>query len=179
MVIRSSGAVALTWDDLQQMPDDGYRRELVNGQLFVTPSPSRRHQRTVVRLTLLLAMNCSEGLEVLVAPFDWKRSAETVFQPDLLVIERDDANGPFTGTPRLVVEVLSPSTRDTDLTLKRLEYERAGVPTYWLVDPDSPSLTVLHLADSSYHEVARVEGAEPYPADLPFSVTVVPAQLVD
>lgn len=179
MAIRSAGAVALTWDDLQQLPDDGYRRELVHGQLLVTPSPMMGHQNVVFQLGLLLGNTCPHELKVLPAPCDWKLSPETVFEPDLMVIDRTDYHpaAVFTGTPHVVVEVLSPSTRDTDLSLKRLEYEQAGVPAYWLVDPDAPWLTVLHLVDGAYREVARVEGSGSYQADLPFPVTVVPAHL--
>ncbi len=180
MAIRPAGAVPLTWDDLQQFHDDGYRRELVHGQLLVTPSPTMGHQNVVFRLGLLLGNACPHELKVLPAPCDWKLSSETVFEPDLLVIDRADFHptAVFTGTPRLVAEVLSPPTRDTDLTLKRLEYEQAGVPAYWLVDPDEPCLTVLHLVDETYREVARVEGSESHRAALPFPVTVVPADLV-
>ncbi|MGH9092229.1 MAG: Uma2 family endonuclease [Acidimicrobiales bacterium] len=178
--IRSAGAVPLTWDDLQELPDDGYRRELVHGQLLVTPSPTMGHQNVVFQLGLLLGNACPVGLKILPAPCDWKLSPETVFEPDLLVIDRADYHpaAVLTGTPRLVVEVLSPSTRDTDLSLKRLEYERAGVPAYWLVDTDPPCLTVLQLVDGTFSEVARVEGPASYRADLPFPVTVVPADLL-
>lgn len=180
MAIRPAGAVALTWDDLQGLPDDGYRRELVHGQLLVTPSPTMGHQNVVFRLGVILGNACPHELKILPAPCDWRLSAETVFEPDLLVIDRADfePNTVLTGTPRLVVEVLSPSTRDTDLSLKRLEYEQAGVPAYWMVDPDPPCLAVLHLVDGAYREVARVEGSGTYRADLPFPVTVVPATLV-
>jgi len=162
------------------MPDDGYRRELVNGQLLVTPLPKMGHQNVVFQLGLLLGNACPSELKVLPAACDWKLSSDTVFEPDLMVLDRADfdPDAVFTGTPRLVVEVLSPSTRDTDLTLKRLEYERAGVAAYWLVDPNRPSLTVLHLIGGGYQEMSRVEGSEPYRADLPFPVTVVAAQLV-
>ncbi|MGI9119591.1 MAG: Uma2 family endonuclease [Acidimicrobiales bacterium] len=73
-------------------------------------------------------------------------SDSTVFQPDVLVTRRSDVGATrLEGAPLLVVEVLSPSTRLTDRGTKRLAYEAAGVPSYWLVDPHQPSLTVLHL----------------------------------
>ena len=61
---------------------------------------------------------------------------------------------------------------------KRLVFEAAGVPSYWLVDPDEPALTVLELAAGSYHETARVAGDEPWTAASPFPVRIVPAELV-
>jgi Uma2 family endonuclease len=81
-------------------------------------------------------------------------------------------------TPVLVVEVLSPSTSATDRTSKRLVFEQGGIPSYWLVDPLTPSLTVLELRDGSYVEAAVVTGAERYRASLPFTVSVVPADLL-
>lgn len=181
MAIKASGAVALTWDALQGLPDDGYRRELVHGQLLVTPSPSGRHQRAVARLGHALASACPTDLEVLHAPYDWKLSDTMVFQPDLMVTRTADfsPDGPFSAIPLLVVEVLSPSTKDTDMSLKRLEYERAGVPGYWLVDPDVPSLLVLELADVAYRQVVEVHGDGAYRTERPFAVSIVPARLID
>ena len=67
-------ATPFTWDDLARMPDDGYRRELIHGQLLVTPSPVARHQHAAVQLTRLLANVCPQDLVVMSAPFDWKPS---------------------------------------------------------------------------------------------------------
>ena len=91
----------------------------------------------------------------------------------------DDDVGParLERTPLLLVEVASRSTRLIDRGTKRLAYEAAGVPGYWLVDPDEPSLTVLRLVDGRYEEAAKVVGDEPYQAAYPFPVTIVPSQL--
>jgi Uma2 family endonuclease len=78
----------------------------------------------------------------------------------------------------LVVEVLSPSTRLTDLGTKRLAYEAAGVPAYWLIDPDETRLTVLRLQDGRYVLEAEVVADERYQASSPFEVAVVPSELV-
>ncbi|MHB8264239.1 MAG: Uma2 family endonuclease [Acidimicrobiales bacterium] len=172
-------AVALTYEDLQHFPDDGYRRELVHGQLIVSAAPVHNHQRAAFRLGFLLGTACPPNLEVLPAPCDWAVSEDTVFEPDLIVVRREDV-GPkrIEGTPQLVVEVLSLSTRDTDTVLKRYEYEQAGVPAYWIVDVDAPSLTVLSLDAGSYTETARVEGSESYDAEWPYPVTITPLDLV-
>lgn len=80
--------------------------------------------------------------------------------------------------PLLAVEVLSASTRATDATLKRHVLEQAGVASYWLLDPEAPSLTVLELEGGTYREVAAVRGDEPFLAQRPFAVPVVPADLL-
>lgn len=168
----------LTAEDLDSMPDDGHRYELVDGTLIVTPAPARRHQRMVGELHLLLRASCPPGLEVLLAPYDVRLADDTVLQPDLLVARRSDTterNLPL--APLLAVEVLSPSTRHVDLSLKRARYEVAGCASYWVLDPAIPSLVAWELRDGEYAEVARVAGAEAFDAELPFPLHLVPSQL--
>lgn len=170
----------LTEDDLATMPEDGHRYELLDGALLVTPAPNIGHQTCVVSLVVLLHAACLPEHKVIVAPFDVRFSATTVLEPDVLVTRRSEVGeARLERPPLLVVEVLSPSTRRIDLGTKRLAYEGAGVPAYWLVDPDGPSLTVLHLEGDRYVEQAVVSGDDRYDATFPFAVTVVPAQLLD
>lgn len=169
----------LTRWDLEAMPDDGHRYELIDGTLIVSAAPSPRHQTVVVNLTVLLHAACPDDLQVLTAPLDVALDEHSLLQPDLLVARRTD----FTArdlpmAPRLAVEVLSPSTRRVDLTLKRSRYESASCPSYWVVDPDEPSLVAWELHKSEYVEVGRVEGDEPFEARQPFAVTVVPRRLL-
>jgi Uma2 family endonuclease len=78
----------------------------------------------------------------------------------------------------LAVEILSPSTRTTDLILKRDLYERAGVASYWILDPEDAVLTVLELVSGRYVERVVVKDEEVFEAELPFPVRIVPAELV-
>jgi len=167
-----------TFEDLDALPDAGLQYELVDGVLLVTPAPVPRHQRVVVRLVVLLSAACPDELEVFVAPLDFRPTPRRSVQPDVLVTRRADV-GPrnLERPPLLVVEVLSPTTRAKDALLKRAVYEDAGVPAYWLVDPDEPSLTVLELRGGRYEEAAAVRGDEQYPAQSPFRVDVVPSAL--
>ena len=168
----------LTRDDLDRMPDDGRRRELIDGALVVTPAPSPRHQREVANLYRLLYAGCPQELEVMFAPLDVAISADTVMQPDLLV----DCREAFTErdlpkAPLLAVEVHSPSTRRIDLMLKWSRFEAAGCPSYWVVDPDTPSLIAWEMQDGAYAQVAKVTGTESARLTSPYDVTVVPADL--
>ena len=172
-------SVPLTYHDLQDMPDDGHRYELVDGVLIVTPAPRHIHQRVVMNLSRLLASVPPE-LEVLGAPFDYLVSPLTLLQPDLLVARRADiGDRNLQHTPVLVVEVLSPSTRRIDAGTKRLAFEAAGVPHYWMVDPDEPSIIALELIDGTYREKAHAVGSDSFETAAPFAVTVVPSLLVD
>lgn len=173
---------ALTRAELDAMPDDGRRYELIDGTLVVTPAPSPQHQHVVVGLLLALKSTCPNDLDVLVAPLDVALGDDSVLQPDLLVARRAD----FTArdlpvAPLLAVEVLSPSTRRIDLTLKRSRYEAAGCASYWVVDPDpdAPSLTAWELRDGRYVEVARVVGQERFTGRTPYDVVISPAQLLE
>jgi Uma2 family endonuclease len=170
---------ALTVADLATMPDDGHRYELIDGALLVTPAPSPRHQRTSVQLLVLLHASCPADLEVMHAPLDVVLADDTGVQPDLLVAPRADfteRNLPV--APLLAVEILSPSTRLIDLNLKKVRFERAGVASYWVVDPEVPSLVAWELRDGVYVQVADVSGDDEWTANAPYAVTVVPSALV-
>lgn len=170
----------LTADDLDSMPDDGHRYEVVDGTLLVSPGPVPMHQLVVSRLLRTLSASAPAGVEVLSAPLDVRLADDTQVQPDILVVRRSDL-GPHRVEvpPMLVVEVLSPSTRLVDLNLKRARYERAGIASYWVVDPAMPRLIAWEFHDGGYAEAADVTGDEEWTAATPYAVTVTPARLVD
>lgn len=170
---------ALTRADLEQVPDDGHRYELVDGTLVVTPAPSMRHQRAVLELAVRLRAVCPDDLEVFVAPFAVALAPDTEMQPDVLVARRADlTERDLPTSPILAVEVLSPSTRLIDLNLKKARYEVAGTPAYWVVDPLTARLIAWELREGAYVEVANVSADEAFTATVPFPVTIVPATLV-
>ena len=147
----------LTYEDLREMPDDGRRYEVLEGELAVSPAPSWRHQRIVAHLFRLLqrAEGGGHGAAV-TAPLDVVLSAATVVQPDLLFITRDHAaiiaEQGIQGAPDLVVEVLSDTTRRRDLGPKMRLYARYGVRWYWAVDPDEQAVRVYTLQEGAYGE---------------------------
>ena len=174
-----------TVEDLERMPDDGRRYELLDGILLVSPAPGVWHQEVAFALARALYAACPPEWHVVIAPFEWRRGRETALQPDVLVARRDDLfaveGGKFLGQPPvLAVEVLSPSTRRIDRLSKLSAYEEAGVASYWLVDPDpeTPSLHALDLVDGRYVEVGCPSGEQAWQAQRPFPVTVTPAELV-
>lgn len=170
----------MTRADLDALPDDGYRHELIDGVLVVTPAPSPAHQRTSRALFSLLSAACPSELEVFYAPLDVAISDDTIMQPDLLVARRADfTDRDLPVAPLLAVEILSPSTRRFDLMTKRSRYEAAGTASYWVVDPMEQRLTAWDLVDGTYVEVATVSGEEELRATRPFPLTVVPALLRD
>jgi Uma2 family endonuclease len=170
-----------TVDDLEGMPDDGNRYELIDGMLHVSPCPTPRHQLVLGELFFLLRLACPPGLLAMMAPMDVQPDRANSLQPDVLVTRPSDF-GPknLPVAPLLAAEVLSPSTRLYDLNTKRSAYEKMGVASYWVVDPTGlGALTVLELdAEGRYQQVAHVEGDAEFAAIRPFPVTVVPARLL-
>jgi Uma2 family endonuclease len=142
MAMPDSSAL-LTVADLDDMPDDGRRYEIIDGELFVTPAPSGRHQDAVARLVvLLLPYVDSCGFNLRIAPTDVRFSTSTLVQPDLIVLPAmpNGRRAPeFTDVGRLVlaVEVLSPGTAWYDRGKKRALYQREAVAEYWIVDLDT------------------------------------------
>jgi Uma2 family endonuclease len=135
--------VRLTYDDFVLFPDDGLRHELIDGEHYVTPSPNDKHQTVLANLLLLIGLwlRTHPIGKVWLAPFDVVFSPFDVVEPDLLYVSNERRAHIVTranvqGSPELVVEIGSPSTRRRDETIKRLLYERTGVSEYWVVDPE-------------------------------------------
>lgn len=170
----------LTVDDLDAMPDDGHRYELIDGTLLVSPAPSDAHQSVVVNLVVLLKAACPPDLRVRVAPYDVTLGLDTRVQPDVLVTRKADITqrGLFVA-PLLAVEVLSPNTWRTDLGAKMTRYADAGVPSYWLVDPDELWLRAYELKAGAYELLAEVGPGEEWTSVHPYPVRVTPATLSD
>jgi Uma2 family endonuclease len=181
MAVMPREAKEWTVDDLDLVPDDGLQYELLDGLLLVTPAPVTQHQRATARLHLLLAGACPPlGMEVFFAPLDWRPDERTSLQPDLLVVRDEDIEPKNIRKPLiLAVEVLSPSTRRKDLIYKRSKYEECGVLSYWVVDPDEPSIVVHELVDGRYLETGRASGSAELAVELPFPLTVMPSALVN
>ena len=181
-LIAQRPARPFTFEDLEAMPDDGYRREVIGGSLVVTPAPSSGHQRVALNLAVALRAVEPPDLVVLIAPCDWLQPDGGNLEPDVMVIERADFDpaGPVAATalPRLVVEVLSPFNRLHDVAVKRALYEARGVPAYWMVDPAGPSLVALRLAGGRYQIEAEMRGEERFYTDLPYPVSLIPALLL-
>jgi Uma2 family endonuclease len=170
----------ITVADLDRLPEDSHRWELLDGVLVVSPRPTTVHQAVAVELLVLLHAHCPPELLALPEPAV-QLNELTEFDPDIVVVPKDEIGGAKVyRPPALVVEIRSPSTAIVDLNRKKAAYERFGVPSYWIVVPDrdKPELIVFELGEQGYREAAHVSGGEPFTATKPFDVSVVPAQLV-
>lgn len=170
----------LTRADLELMPEDGHRYELIDGALIVSPGPRNQHQKAVLRMAILLDAACPRELQVQIAPFAVGLAEDTEVQPDVLVARRADfTEVDLPVAPLLAVEVLSPSTKRVDQLLKRDRYQAAGIQSYWIVDPDEPSVTVLELNPQGvYVEASRSSGGERIAIAAPYALELSAAELL-
>ena len=158
----------MTYEDYLQMPDDGKRYELVDGQLeLMSPGPARTHQIIGRHLSHLLSLSCASEYEIVMAPVDVVLSPVEVRQPDLVMIHLSrmsiyKARGGIEEPPDLVVEILSPSSQKRDKVAKRRAYARFGVPEYWILNPDDETLEQNLLNSAGAYELADIyTGDEP------------------
>jgi len=158
-----------TVGDLDRMPDDGHRYELLDGTLIVSPAPGPPHQRAAVMLCHILELACPQDL-IIFPNVDVRIGPRSALEPDAVVARVADVSGAR----------LSPDSALRDLNLKKAAYERFGIPSYWVIDPDldQPSLRAFELVDGAYREAAQAVGNMPFRAERPFPVEIVPSQLV-
>jgi Uma2 family endonuclease len=155
--------------ELDRMPDDGRRYELLSGALVVSPRPTTVHQFVAMRLLRALADACPEDLCVVPEPAVML-GPQTEFDPDLVVVRMDQIGGAkFTEPPLLVVEIRSPSTALIDLNRKKAAYERFGVASPGLPGRTAPGGFVRSPADTRASRATPVTGryqAQPQRCDI-------------
>jgi Uma2 family endonuclease len=169
-----------TYQDYAAIPEDGHRYEVVRGVLYMSPAPSLRHQRIAGRIFYYLVTYIDlRGFgKVYDAPTDVELSPGNIVQPDIFVIRNIhlDRETPscLRGAPDLVVEVASPGTARFDLNEKLNAYASAGVPEYWIANPDAHTIEVLKLEGSVYYALGLFSGSVTLPSlvvpDLPVRV---------
>lgn len=166
-----------TVERLAELPDDGNRYEIIDGELFVTPAPALLHQNALFDLVqLLVAYVRAVELSLSFAPVDISFSASTSVQPDLLVLPLYHGKRPRAfsdvGVLVLAVEILSPSTARRDRTVKRVMYQKRNVPEYWIVDIDAHTIEVWRPADTEPHVCRDRLQWQPSPTHPPLDIDV-------
>lgn len=136
--------------------DTNHLVEFSDGHIEVLPTPSDKHQAIVGFLyVLLLNLAQAMGGTVRVAPLRLRLRSGKIREPDVVFVasasDHRRQNAYWTGAD-LVVEVVSRDDPQRDLVTKRNEYAQAGIPEYWIVDPQAETITVLRLIAASYVE---------------------------
>ncbi len=167
---------AFTVDDLEAMPDDGRRYELIGGAIVMTPAPEPLHQRVGLGLVRLIQDAGPAGYEVFVSPIDFDLPGGQRVDPDIIVVPATSVGEKrLAGPTLLVVEIVSPGSVVNDLVTKRQVYAEAGVPAYWIVDPRQGHLLALRLVEGAYEPYADSDG--PVTLDWPVPVSFSVADL--
>ncbi len=157
-----------TYDDYARLPDDGFRYEVVRGELFMSPAPRPVHQDVITLISYFLVefLRAKRLGKSFVSPIDvvLPQQLGDPVQPDIVFIlnERLHIVGELSiqGAPDLVMEVLSPSNAEYDRELKYEIYAEAGVPEYWIVDPHERTVEVFVLRDRGYEPRGRYSEGE-------------------
>jgi Uma2 family endonuclease len=150
-----------SYAEFARLPDDGKRYEVIDGELYVTPSPTSIHQQVSLRLAVLFAGYCEtrDAGIAFHAPYDVILGEGDYVVPDLLFVRRDRERfviraDAAVGPPDLLVEILSPSTAGRDKGVKRDRYAAYGVAEYWIVDTDAKRIEVYRLTGGELASVA-------------------------
>jgi len=154
MPVHTESGLKLTYEDFLLIPEDGRCHQIIDGEHVVNAAPIPRHQWVKKKLMRRLEDLIEEpGLgRVYDAPIDVLLSRFDVFEPDIVVLlNRSLAKlqpKNIQGTPDLVVEVLSDSTRREDRGRKKDRYAKAGLPEYWVADPVANVVETFALRDA-------------------------------
>ena len=168
-----------TTDDLDALPEDGIRRELLDGVLMVPPSPSDTHQLLAALLTASLHRGCPPAFAVTQA-VDVRLSKQRSFSPDVLVISAEarqrDTHWFHPHEVVVAVEIVSPSSVAMDGVTKPALYAAAGIPHYWRIEtkPDLVAYTYkidpvarVYRGTDTFTDVIDLD--EPWPIKLPLA----------
>ena len=182
-----------TYADLEALAEDGYRYEIIEGTLHVSPPPGLPHAGVLAALVVALDQPARDaGLRVLPGAGVWVTD-RTYLIPDLLVARADAVTTAVAGRPparapagvlvpagvALVVEIVSPSSVTHDEVTKRSAYAAAGITHYWIIDPAAVGrMVALALTEAgAYAEIGRAEGEAALTINAPVAVSLSPAAL--
>jgi Uma2 family endonuclease len=149
-----------------KMLPQGTLAEVIENTLYMSPTPTSKHQRLVRELLGQIDRYVKQEKigEVFVSPLDvFLDETSNAVQPDVFFIESSklsivDPNGHVHGVPDLIIEILSPGNSRHDKTVKKQLYEKFGVKEYWIIDPDSKTTTGYSFTNNKLIEIGEFEG---------------------
>jgi Uma2 family endonuclease len=152
-----------TYQDYLELPDDGKRYEIIEGELIMSPAPSTIHQMTKGNFYFHVRKFIEkEKLGILFdAPTDVLMSNTNIVQPDIFFIFHKNSSiikeANIIGVPDLINEIISPSSGYYDLIAKKEIYETFGVKEYWIVDPLKKRIEIFVNNENKFELHQRLE----------------------
>ena len=171
-------ATQITYDEYYLIQDCEKQYELLNGRLHMVPAPITYHQRVSRRLEFILQKFVADNAlgEVFYAPTDVVLSETEVVQPDIFFISKERLDiikeKNISGSPDLIIEILSQLGHARDKVIKRKMYAQHGVKEYWIVDPDKKTLDLLILGKEGYQTKGIYSQQEPLESNLLKGLTI-------
>jgi len=167
----SPKGIRVSYEEFLKMTEESENRyEYIDGEIYLLASPLYPHQKAVREIFgEFINWFRDKDCEPLAAPFDVVLhrldDAEKInsVQPDIIVIcDKDKINeqGKYTGTPSLVVEVLSESTRSRDLVQKLDLYMESGIREYWAVNTESKEIYIYTFTGYKLADIFTFKGQE-------------------
>lgn len=173
-----------TYETYAAVPD-GHHYEVVQGVLMMSPAPEPAHQGVIGLIYRYLSdriFSTRRGL-VFTGPLDVVFSAQMTVQPDVLVLLTEHLDRlqkkRIMGAPDLAVEVISPGSVTYDRLVKYSIYERAGIPEYWLVNPEEQTIEIFVLEEGTYRSLGVFQGEQTLPSRIVPEIVVPVAQFFD
>ncbi|MSU49054.1 MAG: Uma2 family endonuclease [Opitutus sp.] len=157
--------------DYRQMPEDGKRYQLCEGEIIMAPAPNTFHQIVQGNLLYILKSHLLRHPvgTVLCAPCDVYLDDHNVYQPDVLYVAREHASrigeDGIHGAPDLVVEILSPSSAGLDRR-KRDHFAQAGTVEFWQIDPALRQIQRFVFAENPAKPIALIDEPETFASPL-------------
>lgn len=155
----------VTADELLHMPDDGYRYELVRGELRKSMPPGHRHSQSILRICLSMGSHViAKDLGMVYPEGGFLIGPDHVCVPDVAFVNHDrwgaaDEHGYFPGPPDLAIEILSPSNRPGEVAEKIYDYLEAGTKVVIIANPQRRSVAI-HRPDENVTTLTEADTLE-------------------
>jgi Uma2 family endonuclease len=149
-----------------KMLPEGTLAEIINGSIYMSLSPTTRHQIILRQLAFVIfdfVKHKKRGAEVFFSPYDvFLDEHSNAVQPDIVLVLAENKSiikeDAIHGIPGMIIEILSPSNADHDLVRKKDLYEKSGIPEYWIVNPETKETVGFFLKDGKYRESEHYVG---------------------
>jgi Uma2 family endonuclease len=156
-------APSLTEEDYYNLPDNGVRCQLIEGELYMAPAPNLYHQTISANLEFVFRSYLEQNpLGILLhAPVDVVFHRESIWQPDIFIVLNANRHilteQRCEGVPDFIVEILSPNNRELYLYTKRTLYAQQGVTEYWIVDPEAKEILIYRFDENMSEPVEQIK----------------------